>query len=54
MDSKEAERKATELLRQAGYTWAGRKSTTVSKEQSGFERRQLRCPFGGYSRRKRG
>ena len=52
--NKTLEEQATELLRRSGCTWSGRKTGTVSKGQFAFERRQVRCPFGGYSRSKRG
>lgn len=46
------ERVATQLLRKAGYTWAGRDRRAVVPHQHAFERRMVRVPTLGKSRRR--
>ena len=53
MDSKKLERAATRLLRKNGYTWSGRLSKDVNKDQCEMEDSMTRCPFRGSSRKKR-
>jgi len=45
-------RQADELLAKAKCRWDGRKLGTA-KSYEDVMRRAIRCPFGGYSRRKR-
>lgn len=55
MNSRDLERKATELLRKHGCTWSGRKHAAVDGKQSTFERRRIKPNgMGGYSRPKKG
>lgn len=44
---KELELQGTELLRENGYTWAGRLQETVDLCQLAFERRMVLVPIGG-------
>jgi len=46
MSQKQAEKLATQLLRKAGYTWAGRPKRWINSSQQSFERRLLVNPVG--------
>lgn len=50
LSNKDAEREATRLLRENGYTWDGREKSSVSTRQHYFERHMVKSPFRGYSR----
>jgi len=45
------QRQADEILAKAGYRYDGRKAGSVSRED--VMRRAIRCPFSGYSRKRR-
>lgn len=50
-EAKALEEAATKLLHRHGYTWSGRPREVVGGNQSAFEKRMVRCPFRGKSRR---
>jgi len=52
--NRELELAATKLLRKHGFTWAGRTRKAAKAAKQDALQKAIRCPFGGYSRRKRG
>ncbi|MCX6713483.1 MAG: hypothetical protein NTV48_00010 [Candidatus Vogelbacteria bacterium] len=46
MSKYQTEKLATQLLRKAGYTWAGRPQRWINPAQQSFERRLLVNPVG--------
>lgn len=51
--ARELEREATKLLRQKGFTWAGRIRKDVDSEQYAFEQKLIIAGHNGRSTRRR-